>query len=45
MPEHRIYSTPFASVYPHYVKKAEAKRRIGEELYEVFQSPVGYIKA
>lgn len=27
MPEHRIYKTPFASVYPHCVRKAEAKGR------------------
>jgi hypothetical protein len=27
MPEHRIYSTPFARVYPHDVRTAEAKGR------------------
>lgn len=34
MPGHTIYSTPFASVYPHYVKKAEAKvhGRLQEEI-------------
>ncbi len=25
MPEHRNYATRFASVYPYYVRKAEAK--------------------
>lgn len=37
MPEHRIYSTPFASVYPHYVRKAEAKGQTREEVDEIIQ--------
>lgn len=27
MKTHRIFTTSFASVYPHYVRKAEAKGR------------------
>lgn len=42
MTEHRIYSTPFASVYPHYVKKAEAKGRTKEELDEIIRWLTGY---
>ena len=42
MPEHRIYSTPFASVYPHYVRKAEAKGRTREELDEIIRWLTGY---
>ena len=42
MTEHRIYSTPFASVYPHYVKKAEAKGRTREELDEIIRWLTGY---
>ena len=45
MKEHRIYSTPFASVYPHYVKKAEAKGRTKEELDEIIRWLTGYTKA
>ncbi len=45
MKPENLYATPFANVYPHYVKKAETTRRIGEELYELFRSPVGYIKS
>ena len=45
MKEHRIYSTPFASVYPHYVKKAEAKGRTKEELDEIIRWLTGYTRA
>ncbi len=45
MSEHRIYSTPFASVYPHYVKKAEAKGRTREELDEILRWLTGYTRA
>jgi hypothetical protein len=31
MPEHRIFSTRFASVYPLYVQKAERQGRTKEE--------------
>ena len=45
MPEHRISSTPFASVYPYYVKKAEAKWRTREELDEIIRWLTGYTRA
>ena len=45
MSEHRIYSTSFASVYPHYVKKAEAKGRTREELDEIVRWLTGYTRA
>jgi hypothetical protein len=32
MTEHRIYATSFASVYPHYVAKAERKGRSRDEV-------------
>ena len=32
---HRIFTTPFASVYPHYVAKAERKGRTQAEVDEV----------
>jgi hypothetical protein len=35
----------FASVYPHYVKKAETKGRSKEELDEVIRWLTGYTKA
>jgi hypothetical protein len=35
----------FASVYPHYVKKAETKGRTKEELDEVIRWLTGYTKA
>ena len=28
MKKHRIFTTAFASVYPHYVQKAEVKKRL-----------------
>ena len=42
MTKHRIYSTPFASVYPHYVHKAEKKGRTREELDQVIRWLTGY---
>jgi hypothetical protein len=45
MAGHRIYTTPFASVYPYYVKKAEAKGRTKEELDEIIHWLTGYDKA
>jgi hypothetical protein len=45
MAEHRIFMTSFASVYPHYVKKAETKGCTKEELYEVIRWLTGYTKA
>jgi hypothetical protein len=35
MTEHRIYSTSVASVYPHYVAKAERKGRTRAEVDEI----------
>ncbi len=35
MTKHRIYSTSFASVYPHYVAKAEKKGRTKAEVDEI----------
>ena len=34
MTKHRIYTTSFASVYPHYVAKAEKKARTKAEVDE-----------
>ena len=45
MAGHRIYKTSFASVYPHYVKKAEAKGRTKQELDEIIFWLTGYDKA
>jgi len=38
----RIFKTAFASVYPHYVAKAEKKGRTKEELHEVVFWLTGY---
>lgn len=35
MPKHRIYSVSVASVYPHYVAKAEKKGRTKSEVDEI----------
>ena len=35
MPGHRIFTTPFASIYPHYVAKAERKGHTRGEVDEV----------
>lgn len=32
MTKHRIFTTSFASVYPHYIQKAERKNRTKAEL-------------
>ena len=42
MPGHRIYRTSVASVYPHYVAKAEKKGRTKEEVDEVLCWLTGY---
>ena len=39
---HRIYATSFASVYPHYVAKAERKGRSKAEVDEVIRWLTGY---
>ncbi len=35
MAKHRIYTMSFASVYPHYIAKAERKGRTKEEVDEI----------
>ncbi|RWK48012.1 MAG: DUF2200 domain-containing protein [Mesorhizobium sp.] len=42
MIEHRIYSMSFASVYPHYVAKAEKKGRTKAEVDEIIRWLTGY---
>jgi hypothetical protein len=39
---HRIYTTSFASVYPHYVTKAERKGRTRAEVDEIICWLTGY---
>jgi len=45
MPEHRIFATKFASVYPLYVQKAERKNRTKEEVDQVICWLTGYSRA
>jgi hypothetical protein len=40
--KHRIYTTSFASVYPHYVAKAEKKGRTKGEVDEIVCWLTGY---
>ncbi len=42
MARHRIYMTSFASVYPHYVAKAEKKGRTKQEVDEIIAWLTGY---
>lgn len=42
MAKHRIYTTSFASVYPHYVAKAERKGRTKAEVDEIILWLTGY---
>jgi len=42
MENHRIFSTSFASVYPHYVNKAEKKGRTKEEVDTIICWLTGY---
>ncbi len=42
MAKHRIYTTSFASVYPHYIAKAEKKGRSKSEVDEVIRWLTGY---
>ena len=37
MTKHRIYTTSFASVYPHYIAKAEKKGRSKAEVDEIIR--------
>ncbi|MCJ7841096.1 DUF2200 domain-containing protein [Lederbergia sp. NSJ-179] len=42
MAKHRIYAMSFASVYPHYVAKAEKKGRTKAEVDEIIRWLTGY---
>jgi len=42
MSTHRIYAMSFASVYPHYVAKAERKGRTKAEVDEIVRWLTGY---
>ena len=42
MAKHRIYTTSFASVYPHYVAKAERKGRTKSEVDRIICWLTGY---
>ncbi len=42
MKKHRIYTTSFGSVYPHYVAKAEKKGRTKAEVDEIIRWLTGY---
>lgn len=44
MAKHRIFTTAFASVYPHYVAKAEKKGRTKEEVDEIIRWLTGYTR-
>lgn len=45
MSGHRIFTTPFAKVYPLYVQKAERKNRTREEVDQVICWLTGYDRA
>lgn len=45
MAKHRIFTTKFASVYPHYVQKAERKNRTKEEVDQIICWLTGYDQA
>lgn len=42
MPTPRIYTISFASVYPHYIDKAERKERTKSEVDEIIRWLTGY---
>ncbi len=42
MTKHRIYTMSVASVYPHYIAKAERKGRTKEEVDEIIRWLTGY---
>ncbi|CAN1721714.1 DUF2200 domain-containing protein [Hyphomicrobium sp. 1Nfss2.1] len=42
MQKHRIYTTSFASIYPHYVAKAERKGRTKAEVDRIIAWLTGY---
>lgn len=45
MAGHRIFTTSFASVYPHYVAKVEKKGRTQAELHQVIEWLTGFDEA
>jgi hypothetical protein len=45
MPEHRIFATKFAKVYPLYVQKAERKHRTKAEVDKIICWLTGYSQA
>ena len=45
MAKHRIYTISFASVYPHYVAKAEKKGRTKAEVDQIIRWLTGYNQA
>ena len=45
MTKHRIYTTSVASVYPHYVAKAEKKGRTRDEVDEILRWLTGHSQA
>jgi hypothetical protein len=45
MPKHRIFTMPFASVYPLYVQKAERKNRTKKEVDQIICWLTGYDRA
>ena len=45
MTQHRIFTTPFAKVYPLYVQKAERKQRTKDEVDQVICWLTGYDRA
>ena len=42
MTKHRVYKMSFASVYPHYVAKAEKKGRTKAEVNKIIRRLTGY---
>ena len=42
MQKHRIFTLPFATVYPHLVRKAERKGRTRDEVDQVIRCLTGY---
>lgn len=42
MTEHRIYTIPFATIYPLYIAKAEKKGRTKQEVDEIIRWLTGY---
>src|SRR5436190_22969518 len=45
MTNEKVFAMSFASVYPHYVTKAERKGRTNEEVDEIIRWLTGYTKA